>query len=195
MKKYKLNKRKGRKDVDSVTLSLFVKSLVWTLSSSFMIGSIYGFIFGGIYGALIFVSVGSIVSVFASLLIVFISDKFGEFANVLFRGPKANWSIRERFEGDLNQVRYYKMNKRFDAALSKVDEVLMKVPNYVDALYLKASILWEGFKKPTEAKHHLGTILKMTSETDNYHIWASELYKNIVKEEENRLNKNFNNKM
>ena len=68
-----------------------------------------------------------------------------------------------------------------------MDAVITEVPDYEDALYLKASILWEGFNDPVEAKRHLDIILKTTSKTDNYHVWASTLYSNIVNEERNRL--------
>ena len=42
--------------------------------------------------------------------------------------------------------------QRFDQAILKVDAVLAKAPGYADALFLKASILWEGFNEPIEAK-------------------------------------------
>ena len=65
------------------------------------------------------------------------------------------------------------MDKDFDKVLLKVDAVIAEVPDYADALYLKASILWEGFNDPIEAKRHLDIILKTTSKTDNYHVRAS----------------------
>lgn len=51
--------------------------------------------------------------------------------------------------------------------------------------FVYRKLLWEDFNKPIEAKLHLDTILKTTSKTDNYHVWASTLYSNIVAEEKN----------
>lgn len=194
MKKVKFNKPKRQKDVDSVTVSLFLKCLLWVLPFLCILGFIIGKHLGGKGGAFIGVILGAFASIIASLLIMFISDKSGGVAAFIYKGPKANWSIKEQLEGDLNQVRNHKMNKRFDQALLKVNEVLTKAPEYSDALYLKACILWEGFNEPIEAKLHLKTILKTTSKTDNYHIWASTLYENIVQEEIKRLNNNLKDK-
>jgi len=187
MKKNKLFKLKPLKDIDSVARTLFLKGLSWALPFLFIIGLIYGSLLDGLRGAIIGISLGIILSIAASLITMLISHKFGEFAGFLYKGPKANWSIKEQFEGTLNQVRYHKMNKRFDQALLKVDEVLTKAPDFPDALLLKASILREGFDNLIEAKRCLETIIKTTPNTDNYYLWASTMYADIVTEEKKRL--------
>lgn len=188
MGKNKFNKPKPLRDIDSVSVSLFLKGLMWPLAFLCLLGFVWGSASGGVLGAVIGVVAGAIISVFISLLAMVISDKFGGLFVFIYKGPKANWSVEEQLEGDLSQVRYHKMNKRFDLALIKVDDVLDKAPTYADALYLKASILWEGFDKPIEAKRHLTTIMEKASKTDNHYTWASTLYADIVKEEKKRLN-------
>lgn len=183
----KSKKFKRLKDIDSVSVSLFLKGLSWPLAFLCLLGFVWGYASGGIYGAFIGIITGAIASVFVSLAAMFISDKFGGFFAYIYKGSKANWSVEEQLEGDLNQVRYHKMNKRFDRALIKVDEVLADAPGYTEALYLKASILWEGFNEAIEAKRLLSTIIKTTSKTDNRHTWASTLYSDIVKEEKRRM--------
>jgi hypothetical protein len=188
MGKNKFIKPKPLRDIDSVSVSLFLKGLMWPLVFLCLLGFIWGSASGGVLGAVIGLVAGAIVSVLVSLLAMVISDKFGGLFLFIYKGPKANWSVEEQLEGDLSQVRYHKMNKRFDLALIKVDEVLAKAPTYLDALYLKASILWEGVDMPIEAKRYLATIMKKASKTDNHHTWASTLYADIVKEEKKRLN-------
>lgn len=188
------NKPKPIKDIDSVAISAFLKGLVFSLPPFCILGFVYGKLLGGKVWMFIGVVMGVFVSVITASIAMFISNKFGGFAAFIYKGSKANRSIKEQLEGDLSKVRYHKMNKQFDQALLKIDAVLAKIPNYADALYLKASILWEGFNKPIEAKRHLDTILKTTSKTDNYHEWASTLYSNIVDEEKKRLNDNLINK-
>lgn len=188
MGKNKLKKPKRLKDVDSVTVSLFLKGLSWPLVFLCLLGFVLGYATGGMGGAFVGVTAGAVASVFVSLLAMLVSNKFGELAAFIYKGPKANWSTEELLEGDLSQVRYHKMNRRFDRALHKVDEVLAKVPTHADALYLKAGILWEGYNAPVEAKRCLAAIIRTTPETGNHHAWASNLYANIVKEEKRRLN-------
>jgi len=185
--------KKHLKDIDAVTLSLFLKGLSWALPFLSLLGVIYGYKLDGVRGAFIGFFLCAVASVIASLLTMFISNKLGEFAGFLYKGPKANWSVKERFEGDLNQARYHKMNKRFDQALLKLEEVLAKAPVFADALLLKAGILWEAFDESIEAKRCLETILQTTSENDNFHTWASTLYAEIVLEEKKRLEEKQDN--
>jgi len=187
MNQDKLIKLKPLKDIDSVAWALFLKGLSWALPFLGLLGLLYGYKFGGILGALVGLVICAIVSVAASLITMLIANKFGELAEFLYRGPKANWSIQEQFEGALNQVRYHKRNRRFNLALIKVDEVLAKAPHFADALLLKANILWEGFNEPIETKRCLETIIKTTPESDSFHLWATTLYADIVKEEKKRL--------
>jgi uncharacterized membrane protein len=183
-----VNERKSLKDIDTAARTLFLKTWVWALAPLCVLGFSYGKAFGGNGGALIGAILGAIASIFVTLIVLYISDKLGNFAASIYGGSRENRSIKEQFEGDLNQVRYHKMNKQFDQALLKVDAVLTKIPDFAEALYLKASILWEGFNEPIEAKRHLDKIIKTTSQTENYHVWASTLYRNIVDEEKKRLN-------
>jgi hypothetical protein len=184
---------KGRKpkplrDIDSVSVSLFVKGLGWAVLFLCPLGFIYGKVLGGSDGAVIGVVTGLAASGFASLLTLLITDTFGGGAAFLFRGRKANWNLREQLEGDINQVRLCKMNRHFDQALLKVEEVLSRAPDYPVALYLKAAILWEGFDEPIEAKRYLDRVEKATEKTDPYQIWATSLHAAIVQEEKKRLN-------
>ena len=180
-------KRNPLKDIDSVNLSLFLKVYARIAAPLFLVGFSCGKIFYGNGGALIGAILGAIAGLFLAGIVMFISDKFGDFAAIIYRGSNANLSIEEQLEGDLNQVRYHKMKQQFDQALIKVDAVLVKKPDYAVALYLKASILWEGFNEPIEAKRQLDKILKTTSKTENYHEWASTLYRDIVNAEKRRL--------
>jgi len=187
MKNHQFIHLKRLKDKDTAEHSRFYLSMAWALPFLFCVGVIYGYLLGGIQGVIIGIIICTILSVIASLVTMFVSHKLGEFASFLYRGPKPNWSIQEQFEGALNQVRYHKMNKRFDQALMKVEEILAKAPYFSDALLLKASILWDGFDEPIEAKRCLEAILKTTQKPDPFHPWASTLYADIVKEEKKRL--------
>jgi tetratricopeptide (TPR) repeat protein len=187
MGKNKFIELKPLKDRDTVARTQFILTLVRVLVPFGLIGFIYGFLLRGIWGAIIGFLLGAILSVPASMIVMIISDRAGTVAGALYRGPKANWTIRDQLGGVLNQVRYHKMQNNFDQAFLKVEEALAKDPNFADALLLKAQILWEGFNEPIEAKRCLETIIKTTLKTNNHHLWASTLYAEIVKEEKKRL--------
>lgn len=194
MKKNKFINHNPKRDNDTVAISLFLKCLSWALPFLCLLGIIYGYKLGGVIGAIKGFFLCAIVSLFASFLTMIISDKLSEIAIFLYKGPKAKWSVKEQLEGSLNQVRYHKMNKRFDRALLTIEDVLAKEPNFPNALFLKASILWEGFSDADEAKRCLGTIINTTSKSDNFYHWASSLYSDIVKEEKKQLNEKQDDK-
>ena len=54
-------------------------------------------------------------------------------------------NIREMFSADLEKARHSKRQNKFPEALKIVNGVLVEIPDYPEALYLKAQILWEGF--------------------------------------------------
>ncbi len=180
-------KKKPLKDKDSVAVSLFLKDAFWPLPYLCLFGLVLGSLAGGILGAIFGIIAGVIVSIIVSLISMFISNKFGQAAAFIYKGSGSNWTLQEKMAGDMDQVRYHKMNKKYDQALLKVNDVLAEAPGYADALYLKAGILWEGFNKPIEAKRCLHEIIKTTPKTANCHTWASSLYADITREQRRRL--------
>ncbi len=119
----KLKKPKPLKNIDSATRSLCVRILSVSTAPLCLLGFIFGKLLYGNSGALTGIILGVIVCVFLTLITIFISDKLGDFAAIIFKGRNATWSLKEQLEGDLSQVRYHKMKKEFDQALIKVDAV------------------------------------------------------------------------
>ncbi|MDX2440582.1 MAG: hypothetical protein QNK40_08530 [Desulfobacterales bacterium] len=66
-----------------------------------------------------------------------ITDNVGGSASGLLYGRgKSTFSLRERLEGDLQQVRHHKMNGRFKEALGLINGVLDQDPNFPDTILL-----------------------------------------------------------
>jgi hypothetical protein len=94
--------------------------------------------------------------------------------------------LREQFAGTLNQVRYHKICQEFQKALSTVEGVLTRDPDFSEALLLKAQILWEGFEDRSGAKICLIKILKVEpNKKSPFHRWALALYKEIADSQRN----------
>ncbi len=182
----KTKKIKKLKDVDSVARSQFIKSYSWAFFVFGFLGFIFGLILDGILFGILGLIAGAIVALFVSLITMYLSDKIGAFAGVIYRGSSHDWKLREKLAGDINQVRNYKIQKQFNMALRIVNGVLEQDSEFPEALFLKAQILWEGFEKADEAKVCLKKIMEVTPRDDTYHHWASTLFDEVYENSKDR---------
>ena len=105
----------------------------------------------------------------------------GGAAGSLYGGPKANWSLSESLVADMDIARRSKVNKDYELALSQIDDILDQAHDFPDALFLKAQILWEGFKDPGKARMCLRKVLNAVPDKDQpLNRWASSLYAEIL---------------
>jgi tetratricopeptide (TPR) repeat protein len=82
--------------------------------------------------------------------------------------------------GDLNVVRYHKLRNQFEDALLKIEAILAKDPDFPEALFLKAQILWEGFEDCQAAKECLLKIIKVEPDKKAvFHRWALNFYREL----------------
>jgi tetratricopeptide (TPR) repeat protein len=82
--------------------------------------------------------------------------------------------------GDLNAVRHHKLFNRFDEALIKIENILAKDPDFPEALFFKAQILYEGFKDREAAKSCLLKIIKLEPDKESpFHRWALDFYREL----------------
>ncbi len=109
-----------------------------------------------------------------------VTEKIGGTAGRLFKGRPSNWSIREQLAGTLHEVRFLSREERYEEALVKLEAVLAKDPDFPEALFLKAQIIWEGFNQKDEAKLYLCRVIKLTDKDDTYHNWAASLYRDLI---------------
>jgi tetratricopeptide (TPR) repeat protein len=165
------------KNIDSAARSHFLKSCMLSFPYLFLGGIICGYAFGGILGALLGVFAAVLLSMIVGTISMLITGTVGGITSGLLYGRgKSTFSLRERLEGDLQQVRHHKMNKNFDKALELIDGVLEQDPNFPDALFLKAQILWEGFKDSNGAKECLSRVINIVpNKGESIHRWASQL--------------------
>ena len=114
----------------------------------------------------------------------------GGLVSLLYRGSRANWSLREQLEADLSKVKHLKMRNDYATALEVVDTILGHDPNHPEALFIKAQILWEGFEYYAGAKVCLKKIIDMESiKDDPISRWASSLFNEITLQMKKRSDK------
>lgn len=98
----------------------------------------------------------------------------------LFKKPKSNELISDEVKTALERAVYEKENRRYSEALFIVDGVLKDDPNIPVATFIKATILWEGFKDSYTAKLGLQRVKELVPKrNDKLNQMASELMKEI----------------
>lgn len=108
-----------------------------------------------------------------------ITDAIGTTAGRLYTGKKANWSLREKLEGDLSAVRVQKMKGNHEKALTLLESILAKDPSYPDALFVKAQILFEAFQEKHEALACLRSVMALSQNGEPINRWARALKQEI----------------
>ena len=114
-------------------------------------------------------------------LLAYCLERFGSALGNLFSGwSSRRVSPRETLSADLEKAKSCKRNGEFEEANQIIDQVLEKDPDFPDALYLKAQILWEGFEKKQEASECLLSVMKLVPQKNTLHRWASSLLKELI---------------
>jgi len=161
------------KNIDSAHRTLRIKA--FCIPFPFL--GIAGFMLDGVTGLFL----AAVLCLLISALTVFISGSLGGIAGGLYGGREPIWSIQERYSADLSSARVQKMNKQYDKSLLIIDKVLIKQPDFNEALFLKAQILAEGFDDIYDAKKCLTRILQTEPKHSQLFQWSDSLYKELVK--------------
>ena len=113
--------------------------------------------------------------------------KFGSIlGNILSGWSSRRASPREALSADLERARFSKRKGLFREALDIINEVLEKDPDFPDAQYLKAVILWEGFEDQQGALKCLREVMRLVPRKDTLHRWASNYYDEVTGSEKRR---------
>jgi len=154
------------KDHDLKTTTYFLRVAGLTVPFVCLLGLYVGYVYWGVPGAVSGVAIAAVTGAVISIVVMFLMDAVGGAASGLLTGRReAVWTIREQVQGFLSQAGFNRENRNYPAALSFVNMVLEKDPDFADALFLKAQILWEGFGQPHAAIQFLEKILSL--EDDN----------------------------
>ena len=119
---------------------------------------ILGLLMGGFQGLLIAAAASVVISICTELF----SDMLGSSSvNMLFGFGRRTSTLRERLAGDLNQARFHKMKQNYDSAIAKLEKILALDPDFPEALFVKAQVLWEGYRDYSAARECLIRITKI----------------------------------
>ena len=87
------------------------------------------------------------------------------------------------------KIRECKRSEHYSEGLNLANNILHKDSEFPDALYLKATILWEGFGNAEGAKGCLKKIKEKLPEDETLYRWASTYFDEIIEAAENEENK------
>jgi tetratricopeptide (TPR) repeat protein len=174
---------KPLKDVDSAGAALTLRNMLWVLPYLSVMGLSMGYLAGGLLGAFIGLSAAVAVSAAVGAITTAFSGLLGGGAVDVFYGTgRRTIGLRDRLAGELNIARHHKLGERFDDALIKIEDILAKDPQYPEALFLKAQILWDGFGDADAAKQCLLKVIRVEPDKKAvFHRWALNLYGDIQK--------------
>jgi tetratricopeptide (TPR) repeat protein len=170
-------------NVDLAGAALKLKNIIWAFPYLAVMGLIWGYLAGAFSGAIVGLAAAAGISVLiGSATPIFDDTPAGSVVNTGLGPTRNTMPVRKQLASDLNLVRCHKLCHRFDDALLAIEEVLVKDPDFVEALLLKAQILWEGFE---DAKAARGCLLKILAvEPDEkavFHRWALNMYKELTR--------------
>ena len=169
--------------MDSANAALTLRNTLWALPYLVVIGSSLGYITGGLPGVFVgLLAAAAVSAIIGSATTIFTGIVGGGAVNVFYGLGRKTIGLREQLDGDLNIAKHHKACDRFDEALIKIEDVLARDPDYPEALFLKARILWEGFEDRGEAKSCLLKIIKLEPDKEApFHRWALDLYRELSK--------------
>jgi hypothetical protein len=162
------------KDVNSITQTRFLMIAIHLAP----VCALLGWAMGGLPGLLF----ALLCSTAAALAVETLSGRLGDGSvNVLYGMGRVDRTLRDQVIGSLNQARFHKTSHRYDLALACINEVLAADSDFPEALFLKAQILWEGYRDAAAANLCLIHLMKaQPDKAADFHRWAVSLYKEIV---------------
>jgi hypothetical protein len=168
-------------NVDSAGTLLKLKNIIWAFPYLAVMGLIWGYLAGATSGAIVgLAAAAGISALIGSATPIFAETPGGGAVNTRFEPTRNRMPAQKKLASDLNVVRYHKLCHRFDDALLTIGEVLAKDPDFVEALLLKAQILWEGFEDGKAARGCLLKILAVEpDEKAVFHRWALNIYNEL----------------
>ena len=163
-----------------ISLSFQDKAIIiLTLFLGVLFGMYYGIAWWG--NAKAGAIVGLVIGITTNLIILPLKNWTAGTASKIYGSRVAHWSLREQLEGDLNQAKHLKTQKKYDKALFVINNILKQDPEFPEALYIKAKIVWEGFENAESARANLKKVMDLTSnKNDTIYRWSSHLYDEIT---------------
>jgi hypothetical protein len=162
---------------DLVARSQFLRSIFIPFPFLLVLGVVIGYVKYGDFGIIWGIMAATVSSLVVGILATILTGRIGKSTSgMLFGQGKSTIKLQERLEGDLQQARFHKMNHRYEKALWFVNGALEQIPDYADALLLKAQILWKGFENSMEAKACIKEVMQLIpNKNERLHRWAAHL--------------------
>ena len=169
------------KNKDLVARTQFIRSIFLPFPYLIILGMVFGYVKYGNFGILYGILAAAVSSVVVGIFTTIFTGTAGKSASgMLYGHGKSTIKLRERLEGDLQQARFHKMNHRYEKALWLVNGALERAPDFPEALFLKAQILWEGFGDSGGAKLCIAEVMQLIPDKDEALCrWATHLLKDI----------------
>jgi tetratricopeptide (TPR) repeat protein len=166
---------KHQREIDK---AFIIRAVICFLLCNFALLTIYVFTGGSLFTSKHLI-IFSLCTIPLSILYAHTVERLGSiFGGILWTSKKV--SPREQLSADLAKARHSKGKSEFEDALNTINNVLEKDPDFPDALYLKAQILWEGYGRSVESKNLFRRVMQLVSADEPLHVWSSDYIDKIT---------------
>lgn len=114
-------------------------------------------------------------SIGISLIIIVITHDVNDLLDIVGLGKKAELKLDVQYAKDIQEISLLMSTNDFQNALTKVNLLLRKEPQFTTAYLLRGEILLHGFRKNEEARQCFEKVLKLSSEGHEQHNLAKAL--------------------
>ena len=160
----------------------FIKRVLFCFFCSFLSLYIIYSSTGGVLFTRKHLKIFTLCAIPLSVIYALAVEKLGSgLVNFVFAWSSRKPDLNEQFSADLSKARLSKGKGEFREALLIVSEILEKHPDFVEALFLKAKILWEGYDNKELALRNLDKVMNLVKEDDPIHRWAQNYYHEVIK--------------
>jgi tetratricopeptide (TPR) repeat protein len=143
----------------------FFRVIVWL----FMAFSLPGFLAGGWHGLVAAFALSFVMAP----LIVLITSKIDALSRL--NTGKNTESRSKELANELSLIRCDVILGNYDEALSHINQILRNNPDEPEVLYMKAQIVWRGFRNQDSAVTCLEKALAVADPQDQYYGWSQNL--------------------
>lgn len=151
----------------------FIKYLLYFFVPFFILGLLYSMVFE--FSFMSFLGNPVIYAGGISLVIIVIKHDVNDILALIGRATEPQLALHIKYHTDIQKISLDLSSKDYKSALTTVNELLEKAPEYPSALNLKGQILLYGFRNLEEAFACFDKVMKLTKPDSADYKLAHEL--------------------
>ncbi|MCI5161247.1 MAG: hypothetical protein D3917_04320 [Candidatus Electrothrix sp. AX5] len=164
------------KDQDSFAKTQYLGMYARVFPATLLVGVVFGLVLGW----LVFITI-MLLGLILPFPAMYATGKIADAFVFLHSGGSGHNTLQDQLAGEVDKIRILKREDKFKEALEQAEAVLDRDPEHPEALFLKAQILSQEFKKYGAANACLSKIINRDPAPDDKLLqWAETLREEIL---------------